>query len=405
MANFAYQAIAPNGRQTRGEIDAPTRAHAVAQIRRLGVMPVDVIERPASAVAAPTRRQRIGGKARAAVTKTFGELATLLGAGLPLDRAVALTIENIGHAGVRAEFVRLLGAIKQGQPLSSAMAEAPALFPPMAQAMAEAGEANGALGPALGRLAAAMQQADDLRALITTAMIYPVILVVIAVSVILMMLLFVVPQFDALFVGAGTALPPESRFVLDLSRGLRTQGWLILGLAIGVGGVVWASLRQPAARAWRDRIVLRLPQLGTLVQHIETARFALTLGALVDGGVTLPSALVVAQRTISNVVMARAVSSVASSVKQGGGLTAPLAETGVFPRIALGFLRTGEEISQLALMLDRLSDVLDRDVKIRLQRIIGVVTPLITIILGAAVAAIIAAIMSAILGFNDVAVS
>lgn len=405
MANFAYQAIAPNGRQTRGEIDAPTRAHAVAQIRRLGVMPVDVSERPSSAVAVTTQRQRISGKARMAVTKTFGELATLLGAGLQLDRAVALTIENIGHAGVRAEFVRLLAAIKQGQPLSSAMADAPALFPPMAQAMAEAGEANGALGPALGRLAGAMQQADDLRALITTAMIYPVILIVIAVSVILMMLLFVVPQFDALFVGAGTALPPESRFVLDLSRGLRAQGWLILGGAIGAGAIIWASFQQRAARAWRDRIVLRLPQLGTLVQHIETARFARTLGALVDGGVTLPSALAVAQRTITNSVMARAVSDVASSVKQGGGLTTPLAETGVFPRIALGFLRTGEEISQLALMLDRLSDVLDRDVKIRLQRIIGVVTPLITIILGAAVAAIIAAIMSAILGFNDVAVS
>lgn len=405
MASFAYQAIAPNGRQTRGEISAPTRADAVAQIRRLGVIPLDVSEQAGSAAAAPPRRQRTDGKARAATTKTVAELATLLGAGLQLDRAVALTIENIGHAGVRAEFVRLLAAVRQGQPLSRAMAENPALFPPMAQAMAEAGEANGALGPALGRLAAAMQQADDLRALVTTAMIYPVILVTIAVAVILMMLLFVVPQFDALFVGAGAALPPESRLVLDLSRGLRTHGWLMLGAGAGIGLIAAFGWQQPAARAWRDRMALRVPQLGTLVQHIETARFARTLGALIDGGVTLPSALAVAQRTIGNGVMASAVASVAARVKQGGGLTTPLAETGAFPRIALGFLRTGEEISQLALMLDRLSDVLDRDVKIRLQRIIGVVTPLITIILGAAVAAIIAAIMSAILGFNDVAVS
>lgn len=405
MASYAYQAIAPNGRQTRGEIDAPSREHAVAQVRRLGMMPVDVTERPGGAAPASAKRASATAPARAAVTKTFGELAALLGAGIQLDRALALTIENIGHPAVRAEFVRLLGEIKQGRPLSHAMAQSPALFPPMAQAMAEAGEANGALGAALGRLATAMQQADDLRAMMTTAMIYPLILVVIAVSVILMMLLFVVPQFDALFVGAGAALPPESRLVLDLSRGLRDHGWLILIATVAIGAIGWASFRQPAARAWRDRVVLRLPQIGPLVQHIETARFARTLGALIDGGVTLPAALAVAQRTIGNRTMAAAVRSVASSVKEGGGLTTPLAQTGAFPRIAIGFLRTGEEISQLALMLDRLSDMLDRDVKIRLQRIIGVATPMITIILGAAVAAIIAAIMSAILGFNDVAVS
>ena len=403
MASFAYQVVARDGRPSHGEIDAPTQADAVIQLRRLGVVPVTVTATRAQAARAlPVR---IDGKARVAVTKTIGELATLLGAGLQLDRAVALTIENIDHAGVRTEFVRLLKTIREGEPLSRAMAGNPGLFSPMAQAMAEAGEASGALGTALGRLAAAMQQADELRALVTTAMIYPAILLTIATGVILMMLLFVVPQFDAVFVGVGDALPPESRFVLALSRGLRADGWLLFGgiVATGVIGRWW--LRRPAVRAWRDRVVLGVPQLGTLVQHIETARFARTLGALIDGGVTLPAALAVAQRAIANDVMARAVRTVASGVKEGGGLTAPLAETGVFPRVALGFLRTGEEISQLAMMLDRLSDMLDRDVQVRLQRIIGVVTPLITIVLGAAVAAIIAAIMSAILGFNDVAVA
>ncbi len=405
MASFAYQAVARDGRQTHGRIDAPTRADAVAQLRTLGTLPITISESRAVPLAGGARASRIDGRGRRAVTKTIAELATLLGAGLPLDRAVALTIETIEHDSVRAEFERLLQRIREGEPLSRAMAGNPALFPPMAQAMAEAGEASGALGTALGRLAAAMQQADDLRALVTTAMIYPVILVTIATGVILMMLLFVVPQFDAVFVGVGDALPAESRFVLALSRGLRADGWVLLASLIAAAMIVRLLLRQPAARTWRDRMVLRLPQLGTLVRHIETARFARTLGALIDGGVTLPAALAVAQRAISNGVMAGAVRTVASGVKEGGGLTAPLAATGVFPKIALGFLRTGEEISQLAMMLDRLSDMLDRDVRVRLQRIIGVVTPLITIVLGAAVAGIIAAIMSAILGFNDVAIA
>ena len=403
MANFAYQVVARDGRQTHGKIDAATRADAVAQLRNLGKLPINVT---ASAAPADTvKTSRIEGKARRAVTKTIAELATLLGAGLQLDRSVALTIENIQHDGVRADFERLLKTIREGEPLSRAMAGNPTLFSPMAQAMAEAGEASGDLGTALARLATAMQQSDDLRALVTTAMIYPIILMTIATGVILMMLLFVVPQFDAVFVGIGNVLPAESRVVLALSRGLRANGWYLLGGLVAAGIVTRLLLRQPAARVWCDRAVLGIPQLGIMIRHIETARFARTLGALIDGGVTLPAALAVAQRAISNSVMAGAVGAVASGVKEGGGLTAPLAATGVFPKIALGFLRTGEEISRLAMMLDRLSDMLDRDVRVRLQRIIGVLTPLITIVLGAAVAGIIAAIMSAILGFNDVAIS
>lgn len=405
MASFAYQAVSANGRQTRGEVIAPTRADAVVQIRRLGVMPLIVTEQAAAGATTRPQAVRIDGKARAALTRTIGELATLLDAGLQLDRAVALTIDNIGHPGVRTEFTRLLAAIKQGQPLSRAMAGNPAMFPPMAQAMAEAGETNGALGAALGRLAGALQQGDELRALVTTAMIYPLMLTIIAVAVILLMLLFVVPQFDALFAGAGASLPAESLIVLNTSRFVRTHGWALL-IGAGVAGfVIRMALQQGGVQAWRDRMLLSLPQIGTLVRHIETARFARTLGTLIDGGVTVPGALAVAQRTIANSAMAGAVRTVAIDVKEGGGLTQALAQTGVFPKIALGFLRTGEEISQLGLMLNRLGDVLDRDVKTRLQRLIGIVTPIITIMLGAIVAGIIAAIMSAILGFNDVAVS
>lgn len=404
MASYAYRAIAANGRASTGEVEASDRHEAILHIRRLGSLPIEITE-VATTSDVVRAKQHFGGKARSAVTKTIAEISVLLDAGLPLDRAVALTIENIDHAPTRAEFVRLLKEIKSGQPLSRAMSASPELFPAMAQAMAEAGEANGALGTALARLARAMKQADDLRALVATAMIYPVILVVIAVAVILMMLLFVVPQFDALFSGAGEKLPYESRMVLAASHGLRAYGWYLLGALVGVVMLTRLWFRQPQVQAWRDAMILRIPQFGTLAQYIETARFSRTLGALIDGGVTLPAALAVAQRTIVNSVMAKAVGGVAVGVKEGSGLTAPLAATGVFPKLALGFLRTGEEISQLGMMLERLSDVLDADVKVRLQRIIGLLTPLMTIVLGATVAAIIAAIMSAILGFNDVAVS
>ena len=400
--SFAYRAASASGQIVSGEIAGETREQAVQSIRRLGLSPIDV-----GAVTSRSSSGRIAmnGKTRAALTKTMGELAVLVGAGLQLDRALALAIENIELAPLRAEFVALLGNVKEGLPLSRAMAARGVLFAPMAIAMTEAGEADGKLGAALTRLAETMGQADDLRNLIVTSMIYPIILLVIAVAVILMMLLFVVPQFESLFAGAGDKLPAASRAVMRASQILRGHGLLGLGFAALAFFAVRQWLRRPEMKLVNDRMLLRLPQIGTLIRYIDTARFARTLGALVSGGVALPVALAMAQRSISNAVIGGAVAKVASGVKEGEGLTAPLATANVLPRLALGFLRTGEETSQLGPMLGKLADVLDRDVKIRLQRLIGLLTPAITVILGAIVATIIAAIMTAILGFNDVAVA
>ena len=402
MANFAYRAVSSSGSSATGQIEATTRAQAVIALRRLGLSPLDINE---VAAAQQVRPGRIDGKTRAAVTKTISELAVLLSAGLQLDRALALSIENIESPALRAQFLEILSGVKEGMPLSRAMAANAGLFTPMAIAMTEAGEADGNLGAALARLSEALSQADDLRSLIATSMIYPVILLVIAAGVILLMLLFVVPQFESLFAGAGDKLPTASRMVMAASQALRAHGWLGLAIALIIFFALRQWLRRPSMKLTLDRIILRTPQVGTLVRYIDTARFSRTLSVLITGGVPLPVALAMAQRSIGNREIGDAVAKVASGVKEGEGLTTPLAAANVLPKLALGFLRTGEETSQLGPMLGRLADVLDRDVKIRLQRLIGLLTPLITVILGATVALIIAAIMTAILGFNDLAVA
>ncbi len=402
MSLFNYRAVTATGAPSNGEVEAASRDEALVALRRQGLSPLDLSEARRESKAG---RVRLDGKARSAVTKTIGELAVLLGAGLQLDRALALSIENIEHPGVRTGFAAMLGEVKEGKSLSRAMAAREDIFAPMAVAMTEAGEADGKLGEALARLAEALSQADDLRTLIGTSMIYPVILTVIALGVILMMLLFVVPQFESLFAGAGDRLPAASRMVMRASQLLRGHGLVMLLVLVVAGFLLRQWLKAPATRLWRDGFLLRLPQVGTLIRYIDTARFSRTLGALVTGGVALPNALAMAQRSISNRVIGDAVANVASGVKEGGGLTGPLAAAGVFPRLALGFLRTGEETSQLGPMLIKLADVLDRDIKVRLQRLIGLLTPAITVILGIGVAAIIASIMVAILGFNDLAVT
>ncbi len=404
MQAFRYRGTDGQGKRVAGQIDAANRDEAVQRLRQAAILPIDVtVGAPGQGGAQPAGAVRRTGKTRTAITRAIGELAVLLNAGIALERAMTLMLDSVVDPALRGELAAMQQAVKEGAPLSRTMTMRPGLFPPMAAAMAEAGEADGKLGAALERLADALQRDDDLRSLIVTAMIYPIILVVLSVAVIAMMLLFVVPQFESLFAGAADRLPAASRFIMQASQTLRSDGWWMALVLIIAGLGVRQILRAPQARAARDRWILGVPQIGSLVRGAETARFARTLGVLVEGGVPLPSATLLAGRSIANTHMAAAVRAVAGGMKEGGGLTAPLAAANIVPRKAIGFFRTGEETSQLGPMLIRLADVLDRDVKIQLQRLVGLLTPAITVILGAVVATIIAAIMAAILGFNDLA--
>lgn len=402
MASFQYRAVLRNGERSMGTIEASDLDRAIDSLRRSGAMPVSVTPAPQGSRHAPVKQ---GKHSSTASRQLIGELAVLLRAGLQIDRALLLAIENMEDQSANAPFMAILRAVREGTPLSQAMADQGTLFSPTAIAMTEAGETNGRLAEALERLSEMLEQAAELRRIVGTAIIYPTILMIVAVGVILLMLLFVIPQFENLFATARAPLPSASRVVMEASRIVRHYGLVMLGITVGVFFAVRLMLQRPAASLWIDRMLLNLPQIGELIRRLETARFSRTLGALIQGNVSLPAALILAQRTVANRAMNHAIGRVADEVRKGGGLSTPLIATGMLPRIASGFFRTGEESSQLGLMLTRLADVLDRDVKTRLERAIGILTPLITITLGMTVAGIIASVMSAILGFNDLAVA
>ncbi len=403
MGQFKYRAVTATGVVRSGTLEGISKPDALNKVRQLGLSPIDAVEASTNGGRAKTIKS--SGATRKTVNKAIGELSVLLGAGLTLDRALTICIENIDNNAVLAGFVELHKQVKEGIPLSRAMAFAEGLFPPMAWAMVEAGEANGKLSAALAKLSETLERAEDLRQTLSTSMIYPIILLIIATSVILVMLLLVVPQFESLITANQAKLPPMTEAVMGASHALKNYGLYALVVIILAGLAFSQWMKQPSVRQAWHRNMLGLPQIGVLIKNSETARFARVLGSLVDGGVPLPTAITIAQRSLSNTYMAAAIGRVAAGLKQGGGLTGPLAATGVFPKMALGFLRTGEETSQLGLMLERLADVLDRDVRLKIQRLIGVLTPAITVILGGVVATIIASIMSAILGFNDLALA
>lgn len=399
MTSFQYRAVDQAGRISSGNVVAIDRGKAVAEIRRSGKIPIDIAEARVEANVARKPRRKLKADAR----RLISELAVLLGAGLPLDRAFALAIDNLPNADVRDHFTAMLTEVREGRSLSQAMASRPDIFSPTAQAMAEAGEMNGRLAQSLERLAAALEAAEALRRLVVTSMIYPAMLLALSAGVILMMLLYVVPQFETLFATAGGSLPASSLAIMAASRAVRDYGLVIFIVLILLGVAVRQIARRPESRRALDRAVLKIPMVGTLVRHVETARFARTLAVLLEGEVPLPIALKLARRSIANQTMGALVDKVASGLKEGEGLAQPLGATGAFPRVAVGLLRTGEETSRLPVMLSRLADIMDDDVKIRIQRAIAIITPLITIALGAATAGIIGSIMSALLGFNDLA--
>ena len=403
MATFRYRAATAGGAVRSGALEGASRAEVVQQIRRLGLMPIETVE--AAGEADAKSRLKTNGRTRQAAINAIGELAVLLDAGLTLDRSLGVVVENVLNPAVKAVFARMHARVKEGAPLSRAMTESRGLFPPMASAMAEAGEADGRLGKSLARLAESLDRAEALRQTVVSSLVYPAMLMVVATSVVMVMLFFVVPQFEGMFSDNRAKLPFITQLVMGASDGVRHFGWV--GVIVIIAAVLATRqwLKRPGVRMAFDRSLLSAPQIGALVINAQTAAFARTLGSLVDGGVPLPTALSIAQRSISNSHMAGEVAKVAAGLKEGGGLSGPLAASGIFPPMAMSFLRTGEETAQLGKMLGRLADVLDRQVRSTIGRIIAILTPASTVFMGAVVATVIASIMSAILGFNDLALA
>lgn len=403
MATYRYRAATAGGQLKSGVLEGTSRADAIERIKRLGLMPIETVE-TSTKTKGDEKKLRLNTATRRGIVNAIGELAVLLSAGLPLDRALAVVVENLSRPSVKTVFAKLRDRVRQGASLARAMTESNGAFSPMASAMAEAGEASGKLDESLSRLGETMERAENLRQTIVSSMVYPVMLMVIASSVILIMLLFVVPQFEDLFQDTGAKLPVMTQVIMGASHMVKYYGVYAAGFIAIAVFLLYRWVQQPSVRRLVDRQVLRLPIIGSIVRNAETARFARTLGSLIDGGVPLAAALAIAQRSLANTHMHDAVEKVSTGLRQGGGLSTPLAQTALFPPMAISFLRTGEETAQLGLMLSRLADVLDRDVRTAIARLITIMTPVITVTMAALVGTIIASIMSAILGFNDLAV-
>lgn len=400
MAAFEFQALDPGGKQRRGVLEGDTPRHVRQLLRDRGWIPLDVEQ---VAERGGTRR-RFGlraGAGAAEVTLFTRQLATLVGAGTPLEEALRAVGQQTEKAGVRNMVSAVRSRVMEGHSLADGLAQFPGAFPELYRATVAAGEHTGHLDGVLERLADYTERRQYLRQKVQQALIYPIALVLISVAVVVVLLTFVVPEVTGVFENVGQELPLLTRSLIATSDFLRDHGiWLLLALVAAAITFVWA-LRYHGFRRRVHQSLLRLPLVGRLTRGLNTARFARTLAILAGSGVPVLEALRIAADVIVNIPMRDAVADAASRVREGSGVSDALARSRQFPPMTLHLIASGEGGGNLEGMLERAATAQEREMESLIGMLVALMEPLLIVVMGGVVLVIVMAIMLPIFRLNQ----
>ncbi len=404
MAEWRYEAIDRAGRAINGVMEGADEAAVLQRLRRDGALPLSVV--PAGGGMWGALGGALGGGdalTSQEVTNITRELATMLGAGQDLDRALRFLVETAPNRRAHRVLDALREEVRNGASFAVALGNHKRSFSALYVGLVRAGEAGGTLAPALERLADLMEKERALTATVKSAMIYPTLLTLAAIGAVTLLLVQVLPQFVPLFEQSGAALPPSTQFLISAGDAVSHYGlWALLGLLMA-GVAIRAALQQPAARLGFDRLKLRLPVIGGLSREILAARLSRTLGTLLDNRVSLITALTITRDVVGNAAGTEAIDRATASARGGDGLSASLAGSGLFPPRLVHLLRLGEETAQLGPMALRAAAIHEESVRIATQRLVALLTPAITIGMGLVIAGIVSSLLLAMLSLNDLA--
>ncbi|MDR1854826.1 MAG: type II secretion system F family protein [Azoarcus sp.] len=412
MPEFVWRAAKADGGIQEGKAIAASREAVSRQLLGQGMTPLKVEEAVADAgearpVAGAAEKREFRGRDKgvtgADVHVLTNELAVMLRAGLPLDRALRVLIGMAPRPSVGALVEDVFKAVKAGRGLSQALAPHRELFGDFYINMVRSGEVGGQLAEVLTRLSEHLERLKALRESVISALIYPAVLVVAAALSVVMMLGFVVPQFEALFADMGDALPLPTQIIVGCGH-FFSDWWWAIALVVAVfvvGARQW--LASPAGQIRRDDWLLRAPVLGVVTQKYEATRFTRSMGTLLGNGVPIVTALRIAADTMSNRKLRAAMDGVAPAIKQGGRLADALQATNMFTPLALNMVRLGEETGRLDAMLLELARIYDGEVEAGIKRLLALLEPTLILVLGAVIAAIIVSILLGIMSVNELA--
>ena len=419
MPMFQYKAVSHAGEVKEGVLEGATHSGVIAHLQSLGLIPIRAAEVTADGVAAAGKISAnapnaigansgisiFGGRGKVsqadlgAITR---ELATLLRAGLPLDRGLEILINLAEKKSVSELLMAIRNEVRGGTSLSKSLDKHRDVFSRFYINMVKAGEAGGSLGNVLQRLADYMERAAELKESVLSALIYPVILLVVAVASVLILVIFVVPQFKQIFDQSGKALPFATDVVLTTGIFLRKNWPIILAGVVLALWLLKRSLTNPVSRARWDAKFLRWPVMGNLIGKVEMARFSRSLGTLLQNGVPLLAGLSILKDTLGNAVFRDAVDVVSRELKEGRGMAKPMMEANVFPKLAVQMIGVGEETGKLDEMLVQVAEVYDREVAAAIKRALALIEPVMIVGLALLIGGIIMSILVAMFDLMDI---
>jgi general secretion pathway protein F len=398
---YHFRATAADGKLRTGTLTAETDRQVAQELKRQGLIPLYVgLEQKAAFAFKMPDLQR--GK-RHDILFFTQELATLLNAGVPIDRALSITAELTERVSFRALVLDIVRLIKGGKSLADSLAAHPDYFSELYINMVRAGEASGSLAQIFDRLSEFERTRDDLRGYIISSLIYPGLLTLVGLGSVIVLLEFVVPRFATIFSDPRMTIPAPTLMLLTVSRYLQDYGLEAAAVLIAALIAFVAFIRTPGGAMWWDAFRLRLPVLGDALRKAETARFARAMGTLVAASVPLVQSIGISRGILNNRRIAGSLERVVQGVKRGEGIAGPLAKAGEFPPFASHLLSVGEETGNLDAMFNRMADIYDTETRTAIRRFTSLFEPLIILVMGLLIGTLILSLMLAITGINDIA--
>jgi general secretion pathway protein F len=411
MPAFAYTGLSKSGKSVKGIENADNVAALKANLKRVGIFLTAVSETNANTAAnagSGMAREidltalfdRISQKLVARNTRL---LATLLCAGVTLPEALQALTEQVESRRFKGVLGDIANRVNEGSSLADAVARYPDVFLPLYVNMVRAGEASGSLETVLLRIADFMDQQEELKGKVTSAMIYPVIMTVLSGGIVMMLMINVVPQITEMFDGMNAELPWNTTFLIWISN-LLADYWFMV-MAAGAG-LVWLFRRWRATeigRATGDTILLKIPVVGDLARKLSIARFARTLSTMLASGVQLLQALDIVRSLLGNYVLEKVVATARDNIREGEGIAPALKRSGEFPSLVTHMIAVGERSGQLEQMLIDVANAYDREVNIALTRMTATLEPLMIVAMGGSVGFIVFSIMQPIMMLNEMA--
>lgn len=402
MARFSYHATDLSGRLIKGTMDGSDEGAIVSRLQALGYFPIKVDRAAGPGVSKkwmlPLFYHKVSQGEVAAFTH---ELASLLEAGLPLDKSLQTLAEVEQNQAFREIIAELYRTVQSGKSLADGLERHPAVFSPVYVNTVRAGEAGGALEIVLDRLRKFLEDAERLKDDITSALLYPLLLTVAGSAAVIVMLVFVIPRFSLIFIDAGTGMPLSTMALLSLSGFFLNYWWIVIAVIVLVGIEVRRRLQTDAGRLAFDSFKLKLPLIGPVLRKIVVSRFSRTLGTLMQGGLPVLDALRISVNTMGNAHVLKEMQYVIDGVKKGRGMALPLQESNSFPPLAVQVLKIGEETGKLEDTLLRLADKYDREISTSIKRLLALLEPSIILVMAVIVGFIVISLLLAIFSIND----